>query len=50
VLQPATEGIATEGVATCDTTAVHRQFPGLQRERLDDIATRMPAGSESADR
>jgi uncharacterized protein YbjT (DUF2867 family) len=27
---------------TCDTTAVHRQFPTLQRERLDDVATRTP--------
>jgi uncharacterized protein YbjT (DUF2867 family) len=35
---------------TCDTTAVHRQFPGLRRERLDDVATRMPACSDPADR
>jgi uncharacterized protein YbjT (DUF2867 family) len=28
---------------TYDTTAVPRQFPDLQRERLNDVVTRMPA-------
>ena len=35
---------------TADTIASHHQFPGLQWESLGDVAARMPARSDSADR
>jgi hypothetical protein len=33
---------------TCDTPAVHRQFPTLQRERLDEVASRMLVPSDGS--
>jgi uncharacterized protein YbjT (DUF2867 family) len=35
---------------TCGTTDVHRQFPGLRREQLGDVVTRMLVSSDGSQR